>query len=196
MSTLTAAATTALPTVVYKCGKQDLDNGLMRYQDDNLITCAGAPLTVGGVETVLKGDLNCFYFGGVWSDRSRKLSRDQKNFRSVGKKVAVAKAGTTAAVQGDINDADIKCLNKDKSGVVNGAANCWAYEITSQKVFNQPQYLWLAQPTCNTAAAPTVVIAGDKCKQTNVPRVAADCTAFTKMWTAQICTPTFTWVPK
>lgn len=189
VSTLTAAATTAVPTIVYKCGKQDLDNGLVRFQDDNLITCTGA--TPGtGTAPVLKGASKCFYYGGAWSDRSRMLSADMRKFRSVGKKVV---AGTA---EGDINDTDIKCFNKDKNAVLTGAANCWAYEITSQKLFAQPQYLWLAQPTCNTAAAPTVVIAGDKCKQTNVPNVANVCNAFTKMWTAQTCTPNFTWVPK
>lgn len=113
------------------CAQKDLANGLVQYVDDLVVTCEGAP--VGAVKPVLKSGKNCFWdpITSKWLDRSRFQSYDGELFRSVGKTV---KNGT----KGDILDGDIKCLNTAKTAIVEGEKNCWAFELTAQKLWNEP----------------------------------------------------------
>jgi len=173
------------------CAQKDLANGLVQYVDDLVVTCDG--VAVGAVTPKLKSGKNCFFdpVQGKWLDRSRFQSYDGELFRSVGKTV---KAGTSTT--GDILEGDIKCLNTAKTAIVEGTKNCWAYEITSQKLWNEPQYLWLAQPTCPGVAGAAAGTGIANCKQTNKPCTAADAALFVKTFNGQICVPTFTWVKK
>jgi len=98
-----------------------LDNDMFVWVDDALITC----LSVGANVTSLYGAANCWWdyksATGSWKSKPTTMSRDNQRFRTVGKTV-----GT------DINDSDIKCWDTDFKNVVEGADECWPFEVTGQ----------------------------------------------------------------
>lgn len=185
---------TAAVATVGQCGMKTLDNDMFVWVDDALITCTSG---IGSAATVATGAENCWYDykseTGSWKPKATTLSRDHEKFRTVGKTV-----GT------DINDSDINCWDADFKNIVEGAAECWPFEVNGQDLFSQKQYVWLNQPSCYpvdpngvTATALSSILKGTaNCKQTNTPTAVATCNDFVKLNADQTCLPNFTWVAK
>lgn len=133
----------------YYCGVKYLGNGYVQYQDNSTISCQG--------DTILKGAENCFHdpiaASSRWLPRTTHLTRDMDEFRTVGS------AGGT-----DVDATKVRCFNTNKTFTETGTANCWAYEITSQKLWGDAQYLWMAQPSCGVDTANKKIEGVAKCK--------------------------------
>lgn len=128
------------------CGVKYLGNGYVQYVDNTTISCLGKPASSAATAPVLVGAENCFHNPtgaySMWLPRTTHLTRDMDEFRTVGS------AGGT-----DVDATKVRCFNTNKTFTETGTANCWAYEITSQKLWGDAQYLWMAQPSCGVDTA-------------------------------------------
>jgi hypothetical protein len=143
-------------SVPAKCGVKYLGNGYVQYQDNSMIECYGA-VTAASPKGLLKGAESCFHdpiaASSRWLPRTTHLTRDMDEFRTVGS------AGGT-----DVDATKVRCFNTNKTFTETGTANCWAYEITSQKLWGDAQYLWMAQPSCGVDTANKKIEGVAKCK--------------------------------